>query len=279
MAYQRVRIVTDEEIVGNQAGALAGFLYGKTPALRLFLALVFLYFPLWWLIGAATEFIGGMILSPVLGLVASAASYFLLRKIMTRYQYSPTLAILAFLFVGLIALIMVDATPFGRSHRQDLWGVGLLYVVAVAVLFFKFGGLIRKLVAPVFAMLYGVLMLALAAPLVAGSTRLLVRPLIPRSLEVPLVKVQFLGNSQMGLVYAVVGEKNVRAQCELGRMVKVSNADVLAGKPLPEDKRRASCRVMSPFQPTFVCPDASQMAGVHASVVQVCEDWSRRLKS
>lgn len=279
MAYQRVRVVSQSEIAGEQASDMVGFLLYKIPSLRLLLILACVYLPLWWLIGTATEFSGGMILSPVLGLVASAASYLLLRKIITGYQYDPTLAVLVFLFVGLIALIMVDATDFGRSHRQDLWGIGLIYVAAVGVMFFKFGELVRRLISPIFALLYGLLILALAAPLVAGSTRLLVRPLISRSMEVPLVQVQFLGNSLMGLVYARVGANNVRAQCEIGRLVLVPSADVLSGKPLPEDNRRASCRVLSPFQPAFRCPDAPQMARVHASVLKVCEDWSRRLKS
>ena len=137
----------------------------------------------------------------------------------------------------------------------------------------------RRLLTPVFVLFYAVLMLALAAPLVAGSARLLVRPLISRAMEVPLVWVQFFGGTQMGLIYAVVDERNVRAQCEVGRLVRVPAADVLAGKPLPDDTRRASCRVMSPFQPAFVCPDALQMARVHPSVAQACENWSKRLKS
>ena len=279
MRYERVRVVTNDEIAGEQAGALVGFLYSKIPSLRLLLTLLFLYLPLWWLIGAATEFSGGLILSPLLGLAASAATYLLLRRMIVGYQYDPKLAVLGALLVGVLLAMAADATAFGRSHRDDLWGLGLLYVAGVAVLFFKFGGLVRRVLTPVFVLLYGALMLALAAPLMAGSARLLVRPVISRAMEVPLVWVQFFGGSQMGRVYAVVDERNVRAQCEVGRLVRVPAADVLAGKPLPDDTRRASCRVMSPFQPAFVCPDPAQMARVHSSVLKACENWRQQLKS
>jgi hypothetical protein len=279
MDYKRVRVVTEAEIAGQHGAAGLLALYERMPSLRLLLALTFLYLPLWWLIGAATEFSGGLLLSPLLGLAASAAAYFLLRKLLTCYQYDPILAVLVMLLVGIAAFGLVHASAFGQQHRDDLLALGLLYTVALGVLFFRFGALMRRLISPVFVMVYVLLMLTLAAPLIAGTTRLLIRPFISRAMEVPLVQLQYFGGSQIGRIYAAVDEKNARAQCEVGRLARLSAADVLAGKPVPQDTRRASCQVMSPFQPSFVCPDAPALERVHASVLRACEDWARHLKS
>lgn len=279
MDYKTVRVVTDAEIAGQHGAAGLLMLYERIPSLRLLLALTFLYFPLWWLIGAATEFSGGLLLSPLLGMAASAAAYFLLRKLLTGYQYDPVLAVLVALLIGLGVFGGLSSTTFGQQHRDDLLGLGLLYAVAMGVLFFRFGTFMRRLISPVFVVVYVLLMLTLAAPLIAGTTRLLVRPFISRALEVPLVQLQYFGGSQIDRIYAAVDEKNARAQCEVGRRARLSAAEVLAGKPVPQDTRRASCQVMSPYQPSFVCPDAPAMERVHASVLRACEDWAGHLKS
>lgn len=281
MEYKKVRVVTDAEIMGQNGAAGLAALYDRMPSLRLLLALTFLYLPLWWLIGAATEFSGGLLLSPLLGVVASAATYFLLRKLLTGYHYDPILAVLVMLLVGVAGFGLLRSTAFGQQHGDDLLGLGLLYALALGLLFFRFGALMRRLISPVFVVVYAMLMLmlTLAAPLIAGAARLVLRPFISRAVEVPLVKLQYFGGSQIGRIYAAVDEKNARAQCEVGRMVRLSAADVLAGKPVPDDTRRASCRVMSPFQPAFVCPDAPQRDRAHASVLRACEDWATRLKS
>lgn len=275
MGYERVRVVSDAEVIGDSSAAGLLFLFDRIPSLRLALALICLYLPLWWLMGLATEYSGGLILSPVLGVVASIAVYWLLRKLFLGYAYDPVLAVLIALLLGIAVLGGVGATVFGHQHRDDLWGVGLLYVAALVVLFTRFRDVVKRVLSPVFRVMHLGLVLCLALPLVAGSARLLVRSYVPRSVEVPLVKVQFFGGPLIGWVYMGGDEQRARTQCEVGRMVVMSEGDVRAGKPVPDDGRRASCRVMSPFQPAFRCPDENAQSQVHDSVRRVCESWRR----